>query len=661
MAQVYLQPGETYVSVDPNAQVFQQTGQGNVLVGSGTGTFGDTSLLYRDQSFKPSGTAGSTTTATLTGSARTPPPPPKLTGVARTAPTSANVVVPPSYVSQALTTATSSQPLNVFGGTGPVTAVSAGGAPATDEEKRSAWAARQRFSSTGDGTGNAQQQALEKAKRYSGSTFSPEEALMGYVRPEDRDAVKEALFYRTGSVGSKHAQDTWLMGLTRGENINSIVNKIRGMVPGTVYLNGIAYADGDPEYNDLYLAPKNEQTPVSNAQANIPVGAQADRTINAVPQAMQTGDASQFAYINDLYKTYLGRDASLPELQAYANIFGPTVEPNEIAEFIRGAVTSGEITNREAANLFATLPGGGITGGGGIGGIGGGDLGQLPSIEGSNIDPLIGPYLKEALEKSRSLFLGTPGPQLYPEQMYVSPSEQTLQALTQAERIATSPEAQALSMQGLQAYQGALGGLSSMARGDYLQSPEYQRYLESVTRPVTEQVTQQILPSIASQYSAAGRYGSGAMQQATGRATEFGARALGDITSQVAQQQQGRMLEAQTSLPNFLGQMPSVLQGSLAPSTALAGIGAQREAIAGQPLQESIRRFEYGQQLPYNQLAGYLSSIYGSPLGVRTGQPEMQGNTTLQNIGGLLNTVAAIPGAVNTVRSGINFLGGLRF
>ena len=274
----------------------------------------------------------------------------------------------------------------------------------------------------------------------------------------------------------------------------------------------------------------------------------------------------------------------------------------------------------------------------------------------TNIDPAIAPYLSESLGVARNLFLTGPGPQLFPGQMYVSPSDQTLTALQQAEQVVTSPEAQALSTEGLQAYQGALGGLSSMARSDYLQSPEYQRYLESVTRPVTEAVTEQILPAIASQYSAAGRYGSGAMTGATASATERGARALGDITAQVAQQQQGRMLEAQTSLPSFLGSMPQVLGGALAPSQALAGVGAQREAISGQPLQEAIRRFEYGQQLPYNQLAGYISSIYGSPLANRTASPQLQGNTDLQNIGAFLNLAGSVPGAVRGVEAGYDFI-----
>jgi hypothetical protein len=66
----------------------------------------------------------------------------------------------------------------------------------------------------------------------------------------------------------------------------------------------------------------------------------------------------------------------------------------------------------------------------------------------------------------------------------------------------------------------------------------------------------------------------------------------------------------------------------------LAGVGAQREAIAGQPLQESIRRFEYAQQQPYQQLGGYLSSIYGSPLGNVTQRQDAQVNRLGQTLGG---------------------------
>jgi hypothetical protein len=63
-----------------------------------------------------------------------------------------------------------------------------------------------------------------------------------------------------------------------------------------------------------------------------------------------------YGYINDLYKTYLGRDASAQELASYAGIFGPTIEPNELRDFILGGVTSKEISQEQADDLLKTLP-----------------------------------------------------------------------------------------------------------------------------------------------------------------------------------------------------------------------------------------------------------------------------------------------------------------
>ena len=283
----------------------------------------------------------------------------------------------------------------------------------------------------------------------------------------------------------------------------------------------------------------------------------------------------------------------------------------------------------------------------------------LPTTGESNIDPLIAPYLQEALGVARNLFLTGEGPEMYPGQMYVSPSTATLDAIMAAENLGRSTTVSGLGQDVFGAYAGGLGTLANLASPDYMKSQEYKDYVSGVTRPVTEAITQDILPAIASQYSAAGRYGSGAMARATGMATEGGARAVGDITSRIAQQERQNQFGAATALPGFLSNLSGVTAGALAPSGILAGVGAQREAIAGQPLQEAIRRFEYGQQLPSNQLSAYLSSIYGSPLGRLTGQPEMQGSSTLQNIGGLFNTVAAVPGAVRGVQAGYDFLSGL--
>jgi hypothetical protein len=66
--------------------------------------------------------------------------------------------------------------------------------------------------------------------------------------------------------------------------------------------------------------------------------------------------APNYDYINDLYKTYLGRDASAEELASYAGVFGPTIEQNEIRDFILGGVTSGELTQARADTLLGRLP-----------------------------------------------------------------------------------------------------------------------------------------------------------------------------------------------------------------------------------------------------------------------------------------------------------------
>ena len=283
----------------------------------------------------------------------------------------------------------------------------------------------------------------------------------------------------------------------------------------------------------------------------------------------------------------------------------------------------------------------------------------LPTTGQSNIDPLIAPYLSESLGVARNLFLTGEGPELYPGQMYVSPSTATLDAIMAAENLGRSTTVSGLGEDVFGAYAGGLSTLANLASPDYMKSQEYQDYVSSITRPITEAVTEDIIPGIQSGFSRAGRYGSGAMGDITAKATGRAATAIGDVTSRIAQQERQNQFGAATALPGFLSNLSGVTAGALAPSGILAGVGAQREAIAGQPLQEAIRRFEYGEQLPYNQLAGYISSIYGSPLANRTASPQLQSNTDLQNIGAFLNVAKAVPGAVEGVKTGYNFLSGL--
>jgi hypothetical protein len=93
------------------------------------------------------------------------------------------------------------------------------------------------------------------------------------------------------------------------------------------------------------------------------------------------------------------------------------------------------------------------------------------------------------------------------------------------------------------------------------------------------------------------------------------------------------------------GLAPSMYAQQFLPSQQLGQIGAAREQIAAQPLQEQMARFQFGQQLPYQQLSGYLSSVYGSPMGsfgTQTQSTSMPSNP-------IINTAAG---------AGLGYLGG---
>jgi hypothetical protein len=289
---------------------------------------------------------------------------------------------------------------------------------------------------------------------------------------------------------------------------------------------------------------------------------------------------------------------------------------------------------------------------------------NLPAARGetsgqSRIDPALRPYLDIALRRAEQVFLGSPQPSLYPGQMYVGPSAQTEQALQMQERAAMA--AAPLLTAGQQAYLSSLGQIGQTAAGGFLGgSPYREALIQAATRPLVQQYSETVLPGIASGFSRAGRYGSGAMEQAQARATEAFGRSLGDVAATVSAQDYARErgLQQQAQLAqSALGQAaPSFFQSSFLPSQALAQVGAAREQIAQQPLAEAIQRYQYSQQLPYQQLQGFLSSVYGTPMGSSQYTPaQTQTNRTLQNVGLGIAAAGLVP---ETTRSTFfNWLG----
>lgn len=238
---------------------------------------------------------------------------------------------------------------------------------------------------------------------------------------------------------------------------------------------------------------------------------------------------------------------------------------------------------------------------------------------------------------------------------------------------------------------GATAQAQAIANGSMLNSNPYQQQMmQAATRPLEQQFSQSVLPGISSLYSKSGRLGSGSMERALGTATEGFGRALGDVTSNLAgnQYQAERQLQQQAlgqfgalsagdiqtrlagaqglqsaqaqSLQGQLGAAggvgasqeqalqrqlsaasaaPSIYAQQYLPSQMLGQIGSQQEAIDGQVLQDQMARYNFGQQLPYQQLSGYLSSVYGSPMGsygTQTSTQPTYNNTTTNSLSGAL-------------------------
>lgn len=266
--------------------------------------------------------------------------------------------------------------------------------------------------------------------------------------------------------------------------------------------------------------------------------------------------------------------------------------------------------------------------------------------------------------------------------------------------------------------QAAAGGLQNVATqqlqnvasGQYLNSNPYQQQMmQAATRPLEQQFSQSVLPGISSLYSKSGRLGSGSMERALGTATEGYGRALGDVTSNLAgtqyqaerqlqqqalgqlgaasaqdiqtrlagaqglQQAQQAMTGNQLQAAGQIGSLqnvdlqrqmqaaqaaPSIYGQQYLPSQQLAQIGAAQEAISGQALQEQMARYNFQQQLPYQQLSGYLSSVYGSPMGgYGTQTSPTYNNTTTNALTGAL--AGGLGGyALGQAFPALNFAGG---
>tara|TARA_R100000700_G_C3151379_1_gene129939 strand:- start:116 stop:985 length:870 start_codon:yes stop_codon:yes gene_type:complete len=226
--------------------------------------------------------------------------------------------------------------------------------------------------------------------------------------------------------------------------------------------------------------------------------------------------------------------------------------------------------------------------------------GTVTTVASNEPSNFIRPYLTEGLDTAQDLF-GTPRT-MYEGSTVVPFAPQTEAALTAIQQRAEAGSPLVTGAQDLTA--------ATMA-GDYL-SPDSNPYLASAmdaaTRPMREAFQEDVMPSIGSAFSSAGRYGSGMQARAQNRAAEDYLQSLGDIGSKMAYTnyaaERDRQIDAGMAAPGMA-------QLDYLDPSKLIDVGAAYEGMAGAQLQEDIDRFNFMQDEPRQRLGEYMPLVTG--------------------------------------------------
>lgn len=272
----------------------------------------------------------------------------------------------------------------------------------------------------------------------------------------------------------------------------------------------------------------------------------------------------------------------------------------------------------------------------------------------STIDPTIQPYLSYGLGEAQKLYQAG-GPQYYTGQTYVSPSQTTQAGLQALEQRAM--QGSPLVGQAQQQLQGTIGG-------NYLSgNPFFQGAFAPAAQAANQQF-QTAIGDIGSAASKAGRYGSGAMGTLQDRASGQLAQSLTNTAGQLAYQNYADERARQQAATMAA---PAMAQADYQDIQNLLSAGQAREGYTGQQLQSDIARFNFGQQAPQQNLATFLSSVYGNPMATLRSQTQSgtSDTSTLQNLlgtaataGGLYKNLGGATGISNLWNSGTNWLNG---
>lgn len=218
------------------------------------------------------------------------------------------------------------------------------------------------------------------------------------------------------------------------------------------------------------------------------------------------------------------------------------------------------------------------------------------------LDPVVKPYVSDALEKAKQMQEGNV-PQYYQGQTYVDPSAYTKTAMDMAYNRALG---------GNTALNSANDALNQTIKGTFLDAGN--PYLAGATQAGADVATDQFNKAIQNASSSAvsaGRYGSDAHQRLFSDASDNLARNLSNNASNMAFNNYMQERNNQLGAIQFA---PELAKSDYYDIGQIQNLGQIQEEYDKTALQADINRWDYGQNADRNALNQYVSQVWGAPM-----------------------------------------------
>ena len=211
----------------------------------------------------------------------------------------------------------------------------------------------------------------------------------------------------------------------------------------------------------------------------------------------------------------------------------------------------------------------------------------------------------------------------------------------------------------------AAGAQSKLLDPNFMLDVGNNEYLKNAMKvnedSVTRQLTEQALPAVATGATqAGGMYSGGSSREgiAQGQAIGRASKAISDSNSTMMLDAYNRGL---TGMQTAIQQNPSVQAQQLFAPDVMSAVGGQQRALEQAKLDEQVKKFYTGQQLPFLQSQDIISMISGMPGGTNvstaTGSVPRP-NMVSAGLGGAASG-AAIGSVVPGIGTGVGAAAGL--